>query len=204
MNEVVVAATGVANLASIGAAFARLHVAVRNAEDGDDVRRAAAVLLPGVGNFAPARAELDRRGLVAALRERLAAGRPTLGICLGMQLCCDGSDEADGVPGLGVVRGRLRRFDAALRVPQMGWNRVQAAPGSRLLADGHAYFANSFRLAEPPADWTVATSDHGGPFVAALERGDVLLCQFHPELSGAYGAALLRRWLDAAHVEVAC
>jgi imidazoleglycerol phosphate synthase glutamine amidotransferase subunit HisH len=84
------------------------------------------------------------------------------------------------------------------RVPQLGWNGVKPTPGARLLREGHAYFANSYRLTEIPAGWEGATSDHGGPFVAALERGNTLACQFHPELSGAFGRDLLARWLEDA------
>lgn len=204
MNELVVVPTGVANLASVAAAFARLGVALRTAQRADDVAHAAAVLLPGVGNFGAAAAALATGDLAAALRDRLVAGRATLGICLGMQLCCEGSDEAPGVPGLGVVPGRATRFPAGLRVPQMGWNHVQVPGDAELLASGHAYFANSYRLTQAPPGWQVATAQHGGPLVAALARGDVLLCQFHPELSGAYGAHLLARWLVRAGLEVAC
>ncbi len=183
MNALTVVPTGVANLASVEAAFARLGVTLQVANDGDDVHAAAAVLLPGVGPFGAA---------------------ATRGSCLGMQLCCTGSDEAPGVPGLGVVGGQVTRFPAGLRVPQMGWNQVVAPPGAAPLATGHAYFANSYRLAQAPAGWQVATAEHGGAFVAALARDAVLLCQFHPELSGAYGAQLLARWLTCAGLEVLC
>ncbi len=89
-------------------------------------------------------------------------------------------------------------FANGLRVPHLGWNRVTAGDGCSLLADGDAYFANSYKLDEVPAGWDGATTDHGGEFVAALERGTVLACQFHPELSGAWGQALIERWLAAA------
>lgn len=204
MNALTVVPTGVANLASVEAAFARLGVTLQVANDGDDVHAAAAVLLPGVGHFGAAAKTLAERGLGDALRARLASGRATLGICLGMQLCCVGSDEAPGVPGLGVVAGQVTRFPAGLRVPQMGWNHVVAPPAAEPLASGHAYFANSYRLAQAPAGWQVATAEHGGAFVAALARDAVLLCQFHPELSGAYGAQLLARWLTCAGLEVLC
>ena len=88
-------------------------------------------------------------------------------------------------------------FTSDVRVPQFGWNEVQPAEDSRLLEGGYAYFANSFRATEAPG-WTVATATHGGRYVAAMERGNVLGCQFHPELSGAYGEALLSRFLELA------
>lgn len=204
MIEVTVVETGVANVASVRAAFARLGCALTPARNPDDVVRATAVLLPGVGHFGPARAALVERGFVGPLQQRLRAGRATLGICLGMQLCCEGSDEAHDVPGLGVVPGRATRFAADVRCPHMGWNAIACDAQARLLAGGHAYFANSYRLTVPPAGWRVALATHGAPFVAGLERDAVLLCQFHPELSGSFGEALLRRWLCRAAEEHPC
>ena len=201
MIDLCVVPTGVANLASVTAAFTRLGVTLRRCRDADDARHATAVVLPGVGHFGTAMQALQQDGLVAALQQRLAAGRATLGICLGMQLCCAGSDEAPGVPGLGAVPARLQAFAAGVRSPQMGWNRVIAPAGARLLRSGAVYFANSYRLATAPAGWNVATAEHGGSLVAALERGAVLLCQFHPELSGDFGSQLLGRWLCCAGAE---
>ena len=202
--EVAVVATGTANLASVLAALRRAGAAPRLIADPEEVERAERLVLPGVGAFAAAMAELDRRSLTAALKERVLAGRPTLGICLGLQLLLDGSDEAeaDGVRGLGRIPGRATRFPVDVRVPQFGWNRIDASPGCRVLQSGHAYFANSYRLVEPPVGWHVATADHGGSFVAAVERGRIVACQFHPELSGALGQSILSAWVDTARQEV--
>ena len=107
-------------------------------------------------------------------------------------------DESPGVEGLGLIAPPATRFSGPIRVPQMGWNDLRPEPGCRLLTPGAAYFANSYRLTAAPEGWSVAWSDHGGPFVAAMERGEVLACQCHPELSGAWGADLLGRWLRAS------
>ena len=204
MSTVVAIATGIANLASVTAAFGRVGVALLASTDPELVRRAEAVVLPGVGDFAAGAAALARHGLDEPLRERLQRGRPTLAICLGMQLCLEASDEAPGCPGLGVVAGTATRFPPPTRCPQMGWNRIRTL-GNGLLRDDHVWFANSYRLCTPPADWQCAIADHGGPFVAGLARDAQLLCQFHPELSGAGGHTLLHRWLQAACVpEAAC
>jgi imidazole glycerol phosphate synthase glutamine amidotransferase subunit len=195
MAEIVVVETGVANVASIANAFLRLGVPVTLTHDPAVVRRASRLVLPGVGAFGAAATELRARGLESALRERITEGSPLLAVCLGMQLLCDGSEEAPGVPGLGTVTGIARRLPAGVRVPHLGWNRVDANPAARFVNTGAAAFANSYALREAPLGWTASWTKHGAPFVAALERGNTLACQFHPELSGAYGEALLARWL---------
>ncbi len=194
-EEVVVVRTGTANLASVLAGLERAGAVARVSEDPGDVDRAGMLVLPGVGTLAAAMAQLDEKGLTGPLRERLLAGRPTLAVCLGLQMLCETSEESEGVAGLGVVKARATRFEGNVAVPQLGWNRVAADAGCRLLDDGYAYFANSYKLDGAPDGWSAATSDHGGPFVAAMERGNVLACQFHPELSGRWGRDLLCRWL---------
>lgn len=189
----VVVPTGTANLASVLAAFARLGEETRVARDSVEVERARHVVLPGVGSFSAAARELD--GFRETLVGRITEGRPTLAICVGMQLLARRSDEGEDVDGLGVIDLDVGRFPGSVRVPQLGWNRVRASSGCRFVSDGWAYFANSFRLSEPPAGWSAAMTDHGGEFVSALERDRVLACQFHPELSGAWGSAVLARWL---------
>lgn len=192
--------TGVANLEAVTAAFRRLGRTVRLVNDATRIAEAAYVVLPGVGSFDRGVAALAERGWEHAIAERVGSGRPTLAICLGFQLLCEASDEAPGRRGLGVVPGRLARFGTDVRVPQLGWNRVQAPPCATFLRTGLAYFANSYRLAAPPPGWTASTGRYGGPFVAAVERAGVLACQFHPELSGAFGLRLLDRWLALAPV----
>ena len=196
--EVIVVHTGSANLASVVAALERLGVRTRVSEDASRVREAAMVVLPGVGSFGPAMRRLRARRLDGAVLERVRRERPLLAICLGMQVLCDGSEESPGVAGLGAAPGRLRRFDPPVRVPQMGWNRVMPAAGATLVRPAAMYFANSYRLGRVPDGWAGATTDYGGPFASALERGPILACQFHPELSGSAGLELIGRWLALA------
>lgn len=196
-RRVSVVPTGTANLASVLAGFDRLGAETELVTSPGEVARSGRVVVPGVGSFGAAMSEIDRSGLREPLRARLAEGRPTLAICVGMQLLANGSEESDGSEGLGVIGSTVRRFADSVRVPQLGWNQVQAGPDCRLISDGWAYFANSFRVETVPGGWAVARADHGGAFVAAMERGDVLACQFHPELSGAWGSEILRRWLES-------
>ena len=195
MSDAVIVDSGVANLASIAGAFRRLDATVVVSADPAVVRGASRLVLPGVGAFGAGMASLRSRSLDVAIRDVAARGSPVLGVCLGLQLLCDASEEAPGMAGLGVVAGRCQRLPPHVRVPHLGWNRVTAERGARFLTTGVAAFANSYALPEAPPGWTPAWATHGAPFVAALERGPVLACQFHPELSAGYGAALLERWL---------
>lgn len=185
--------TGVANTASVTAALGRCGCRCVLSDDPGEVTAAGLLVLPGVGSFSAGMESLGRAGLVDAVRARVAGGGPTLAICLGLQLLCAASEESPGVAGLGVIDSTVARFGGGVRVPQFGWNQVETGGG--LVEPGHAYFANSYRLAAAPAGWSVSWAEHGGRFVAAIERGEVLACQFHPELSGAWGAGLLERWL---------
>ena len=187
--------TGAANVASVICALERVGATVSRSRSPEAVARAERVVLPGVGAFGAVRRRLPA-SLASALVRRVREGRPTLGICLGMQLFAQSSEESPEVAGLGVVDSRASRFVGDVAIPQLGWNGVQPSPRSRWIRPGAAYFANSYRLSSSPDDWIAAQTVHGEPFIAALERGDVLLCQFHPELSGAWGLDLLARWVD--------
>src|SRR3989442_1510371 len=195
VSDVVILDSGVANLASIAGAFRRLNASVVVTADPAIAGDATRLVLPGVGAFGAGMGALSSHGLDTVIRHRASAGTPILGICLGMQMLCEASDEALGFAGLGVVAGTWRRLPPHMRIPHLGWNSVTPEPEARLLLPGVAAFANSYALRQGPAGWTTAWTTHGVPFIAALERGPMLACQFHPELSGGYGAALLERWL---------
>ncbi|MBI1825062.1 MAG: imidazole glycerol phosphate synthase subunit HisH [Planctomycetes bacterium] len=201
-KTVAVLRTGVANVASVLAGLRRAGADACLVDDARSVEEADQLVLPGVGSFEAAMTQLRSRGLVEPLAQRVCADRSTLGICLGMQLLGSGSEESPNVAGLGVFPERATRFDSCVRVPQLGWNFLSIDSACRLIQPGCAYFANSYRFTEAPVGWRAAWSDHGGRFVAALERGSILACQFHPELSGAWGVALLRRWVTASEAEV--
>lgn len=196
--SVTVIDTGVANTASVRAAFERLGCRVALTDDPVRARAAALLVLPGVGSFDAGMRALRSTGLDGVITERCALDRPLLGICLGLQLLCASSEEAPGVPGLGVIHAGVTRLPRGVRTPQHGWNRVGALGG---LGPGYAYYSNTYRLESVPSGWDGATSDHGGPFVAAVRRGAVMACQFHPELSGAWGARLLGAWVEHAKEE---
>jgi imidazole glycerol phosphate synthase glutamine amidotransferase subunit len=199
-QDVIVIRTGAANLASVQAGLRRCGVTSKLSDSPVEVAEANRLVLPGVGSFGRVMERLHDLGLAEILAQRARYGRPTLAICLGLQLLAAGSDESPGVAGLGVLPVRATRFNGGVRVPQLGWNRIEVEPGCRLLRNGNAYFANSYCLTEAPSGWHAAWSVHGARFVAAIERGPVLGCQLHPELSGAWGQALIRRWLETTEM----
>lgn len=195
-RRVVLVDSGVANLGSVMAALARLGVAARLTTDPQVVGDATHVILPGVGAAAPAMRQLRARGLDRLLPKLTC---PVLGICLGMQLLFEHTDEG-GVDCLGVVPGRLVHFDAARcgRVPHMGWNRLESLRASPLTAgfgtEPYAYFVHSY--AAPVSGVTLSQCDYGGAFSAVVQHGNYFGAQFHPERSAAVGARLIRNFVD--------
>jgi len=204
--QVAVVDYGSGNLRSVAKALARSGVEPRVTNDPADVRRADAVVLPGVGAFADAAASLAAKGLDDAVRLAIEEGRPYLGICLGLQLLFDGSDE-DGAATFGVIPGRTVLLEDAPTLPHIGWNQVERRREHALfagLADGtDLYFVHSYagRPDGAGADAiTLAETEHGARFVSAIDRGNVLGVQFHPERSGGAGLRLLgnfTRWATA-------
>jgi len=198
--DVTIIDSGVANLASIRAALERLGLSVEVTDRPEAVRRAKRVVLPGVGSFARAMEALRSRDLETEILRVDDDGRPLLAICLGQQLLTQSSEESPGVAGLGLIDIATELLPETARTPHLGWNGVEpirptdggaCAP----LAAGYAAFAHSYAVLETPPGWQSAISFHGAlPFVAALSRGRTLACQFHPELSGRYGQAVLQRW----------
>ena len=198
---------GIGNLRSAEKAIAHLGVPVRLTSDRAEAARADGVVLPGVGAFGRCMEELRACGLEAAVHDALDAGKPFLGICVGMQMLFESSEEAPEVPGIGVLPGTVRRLPAGLRVPHMGWNTVDVKPWSQLFAglppSPWLYFVHSY--APDPADYSVVAgeTDYGGPVVAAVERGPLWATQFHPEKSAANGLHLLANFVRACGFEPA-
>jgi glutamine amidotransferase len=199
--KVAIADYGAGNLRSLASALARAGADPVVTTDAGEVRRAPLAMIAGVGHVESAAAGLARHGLDEALRARVDAGRPVAGVCVGMQLFFEASEE--GGEGLGLLAGPVTRIRAR-RVPHMGWNTLQSTRPSVLL-DGvdaaDVYFAHSFAAEPADTDVTTATVDHDGPLVAAVERGTVAGVQFHPERSASAGARVLEnllRWSRSA------
>jgi len=192
---------GAGNLVSIDQALTTVGADVTVARDAEALRGADAMVVPGVGAAEPAMVRLDRRGLTQPIRSWLASGRPFLGICLGLQLLFERSDE-DGAVTLGILHGRTIRLEGAPTLPHIGWNQVERSRQHPLfdgIADGSDfYFVHSYAGApEPPSrDAVLATTEHGGRFASAIARDAVMGVQFHPERSGRDGLRLLSNFVD--------
>jgi glutamine amidotransferase len=195
VRDIAIVDYGVGNLASVRKAFTAVGARAELVRHPAALDDAAAIVLPGVGNFGHCSRELHRFGFVPALRDARERGVPILGICVGMQLLFDGSDEAADEPGLGFYRGRIERLTGVSRVPQIGWNAVRRSgdhPWLRDVADGDQfYFVHSY-AALTTADIVLGTVDYGGPRLAIVGSDRLLGVQFHPEKSAANGLRLLR------------
>jgi len=191
---------GVGNLASVRKAFRAVGHAAELVRDPAELREARAIVLPGVGHFGHCSREFHRYDLAPTLRDAHARGVPILGICVGMQLFFEGSEEAEDEPGLGLLPGRVRRMRGVPRLPQIGWNEVQVRRSHPWLGgardQAYFYFVHSY-AAEPAADAVLGTVDYGGER-AAIVAGEALLgVQFHPEKSGRGGLEMLRAFAEA-------
>jgi imidazole glycerol phosphate synthase glutamine amidotransferase subunit len=186
--------TGVSNIASVKSALNALGLDYELVSDPAVLGRAEIILLPGVGSFESGMKNLTRKGLDMVLIEKIRSGTPTLAICLGMQLLCEGSAEAPGLKGLGIIPGICDALPNQVRVPQQGWNYVSGGICQELAGDGYAAFANSYTLRDVGPDWSPSRTTYGYSFVSAVYKDGLFACQFHPELSGSYGLRLIERW----------
>ncbi len=195
---------GIGNLRSAQKGLQRAGADARLTADLGLIADADAVVLPGVGAFGRCMEALHRTGLAEVAVDAAASERPFLGICVGMQLMYEGSDETPGVEGLGILAGTVRRLPDGVKHPQMQWNLLEPTRPSRLLAGlpdaPWVYFVHSY--AAPDGPDTIATCDYGGPVVSAIERGTVAATQFHPEKSSDVGLGILATWVDSLRPSV--
>lgn len=190
---------GAGNLRSVELALARLGVEMEITSDPERLLRSDGLILPGVGAFAAAMERLQSSGVIPAVKEAVGNGKPLLGICLGMQLLLDGSEEGRPTAGLGLIPGQVRRLpDVGLKIPHIGWNNLRPAKQSRLLtglpSDPYVYFVHSYACFAEREEDVLTVTEYGVPFHSAVQRGNVFGLQFHPEKSGAVGEQMLRNF----------
>ena len=189
------------NVKSVEKAIEKLGGEFILTSDPETVRNADAVILPGVGNFGDCMDKLISRGLDKAIRSFASSGKPFLGICVGLQLLFDESEESPGVPGLGILKGKIRRFPVSdeLKVPQIGWNNIISCKGR--LFDGinegtYFYFVHSYYLEAANPSIVTSRAEYGVTFDSSVESGNVFATQFHPEKSSDAGLKVLKNFLD--------
>jgi glutamine amidotransferase len=192
---------GMGNLRSVQKAIESVGHAAEITPDPEKVRAASKVILPGVGAFADAASELRRTGLGDAFRDAVRAGKPCLGVCLGLQLLFDVSEEDGEHQGLGLLPGRVVRFASTpgLKVPHMGWNTLRVRRPAPLLnglgPEPSVYFVHSYHAVPDRPEDVAAESDHPGPFTAMVWRDNLMACQFHPEKSQKVGLAMYANFM---------
>ncbi|MCI9634240.1 MAG: imidazole glycerol phosphate synthase subunit HisH [Ruminococcus sp.] len=190
------------NIKSVEKALLLLGQDVKITDNGQEILSADKVVLPGVGAFGDAMGNLKRRGLVPVLRETAQKGIPFLGICLGLQLLFERSDEASGVEGLGILPGEILRIPPkeGLKIPHMGWNSLHLEHGGRLFENvpeqSYVYFVHSYYLKAREEEIVKASAEYGVHIHASVEKGNVFACQFHPEKSSEVGLRILKNFVE--------
>jgi glutamine amidotransferase len=189
---------GMGNLRSVQRAFEYVGAEAVVTAHRETIESASAVVLPGVGAFGKAMSNLEQEGLTDVIRQVIAQGRPFLGICLGLQLLFEDSDEMGQHKGLGVFGGKVKRFEVDLKVPQIGWNQIHIQQASRLLegvGDGsYAYFVHSYYVVPADPEIVLATTDYEIYYASIIGQDNVFGIQFHPEKSQAVGLRILRNF----------
>jgi imidazole glycerol-phosphate synthase len=195
---------GAGNVRSVINAIEKLGETIRIATSGEDILAADKLIFPGVGAFGSMMQILHAKQFVAPLKAYLLSGRPFFGICLGMQSLFEHSAEAVGIEGLGILKGTVKRFDIDLAVPHIGWNGVRLQQPSRIFnglqGDEKFYFVHTYHVVPDDPAVGLTTTDYGYEFVSAVQQGNIIGTQYHPEKSGGAGLQLLRNFLEAAGV----
>jgi glutamine amidotransferase len=200
MGQISIIDAGIGNLRSVQKGFEHVGAAPAITDDPALVADADAVVLPGVGAFGDGMNGLRSRGLDKAIFDAIKRGVPFFGICVGLQLLFEESEEMGSHRGLGVLPGRIVRFQAGLTVPHMGWNQIEQRRSHPLLAgvpdNAFAYFAHSYHVVTEDPSIVAATTDYGGPFPSVVARDNVWAIQFHPEKSQQVGLRLLENFVE--------
>ena len=194
---------GVGNLFSVEKAFLYLGADAMITNDAEVLRQADKIVLPGVGAFGDCMKNLQASGMIPVLKERVQAGVPLLGICVGLQILFEGSDESPEAEGLGFFQGRVRKIQAdGLKIPHMGWNSLEVRRSAKpdlfagLPENPFVYFVHSYHAVPEDGEIVTATADYGERLTAAVAKGNICATQFHPEKSGDVGLDILKNFID--------
>ena len=202
-DGIVIVDYGMGNLRSVQKAFEHCGAKPKISSSASEIRKASKIVLPGVGAFTAAVRELEKRKLVGAIKEKIADGTPYLGLCLGLQLLFDESQENEGkrkAKGFGVIPGKVRRFQGKMKIPHMGWNTLKVQKKNCPLFKGtkageHFYFVHSYYGRPKDRSWNLAVTPYGGDFCSAVSKGNIFATQFHPEKSQAAGLRVIKNFI---------
>ena len=188
------------NLYSVQKAIEAIGAQAIITSSAADIQRAEKVIFPGVGSFGRAREEIDRLGLVEPIRQSIASGKPFLGICLGLQLLFESSQESPGTSGLGLLAGSVVRFPDTIKVPHLGWNILEQQQQNPLWSglpnDAYFYFAHSYYISPSDMAIVIGTSDYGFSYPVAIKKDQLYGLQFHPEKSQKWGLTVLKNFIE--------
>lgn len=195
MDKTIIVDYEAGNLRSVANMLTFLEVPFEITSDKDKILNAKKIIFPGQGHFAQAMSNLEEKGLVPVIKECCAKGIPFLGICIGLQILFEKSEEASGVAGLGILKGEVKKFTQG-KIPQIGWNKVIPTENNLFIPESYFYYVNSYYVVPEDEKIVSAYTDYNGRFCAAVQSGNVTAVQFHPEKSSEAGLSFFRNWIN--------
>jgi imidazole glycerol-phosphate synthase subunit HisH len=191
---------GMGNLKSVTNALEKLGADAVVTRDKKVIKSSRAIILPGVGAFGKCIENLEKLELLGFIKETIEEGKQYLGICLGMQVLFESSEEAPGIAGMGVLKGTVPRFTGNIKIPHMGWNNINIVKETEILKDiensEHFYFVHSYYCSPDDKGIVATTTPYGGEFVSSVQKNNIFACQFHPEKSQSVGLKLLQNFVN--------
>lgn len=195
MNKAVIVDYEAGNLRSVANMLSSLDVPFEITSDGEKILNASRIIFPGQGHFAQAMNNLEKKGLIPVIKEACGKGIPFLGICIGLQILFEKSEEAPGVCGLGILEGEVKKFTKG-KIPQIGWNKVVPLESNKHFQEDYFYYVNSYYVLPKDENIIAAYTDYNGKFCAAVQKENITAVQFHPEKSSEAGLTFFKKWLN--------
>ncbi len=195
MNKTIIVDYDAGNLRSVANMLTFLDVPFEISSDKDVILNADRIIFPGQGHFSQAMGNLEKKGLVHVIKECCEKGIPFLGICIGLQILFEKSEEAPNVAGLGILKGEVKKFTQG-KIPQIGWNKVVPTANNKYLPDDYFYYVNSYYVVPKDENIVSAYTDYNGKFCAAVQSGNITAVQFHPEKSAEAGLLFFKNWIN--------
>jgi glutamine amidotransferase len=194
LNKTIIVDYDAGNLKSVANMLSFLNVPFEITSDKDKILNAKRIIFPGQGHFAQAMGNLEKKGLVPVIKECCEKGIPFLGICIGLQILFEKSEEAPNVEGLGILKGEVKKFTQG-KIPQIGWNKVKPTKANTYLTEDYFYYVNSYYVVPTDKNIISAYTDYNGEFCASVQKDNITAVQFHPEKSSEAGLKFFKNWI---------